>query len=74
MVLNPSDYSLPEPGESYDPTSVRDFVPRLAGLVIAFTVVAWAWETANSTGTDLMNRLTSKLGFTSGGGTGPEVF
>lgn len=57
MVLKPSDYSLPEPGESLNPTSPVDFVSRWAGMVVALSAVAFAVQLARGKGSSILNNL-----------------
>jgi len=75
MVLSKSDYSLPSQGETMDPTEPSEFIPRVAGLAVVLTVVAYVWQLASGPGVSRLNDLTSRLGFDSETGTsGPEVF
>lgn len=48
MVLKPSDYSVPKPGETMDPTSPMDFLTRWGGLVVVFTALVFAWRYAQN--------------------------
>jgi len=61
MVLEPSDYEIPSPGESMDPTSPVDFVSRLAGLVVVLSAVVFAYRLAKNRGASLMDRVAGSL-------------
>jgi hypothetical protein len=61
MVLKPSDYSLPEMGESYDPTDPAGFLSRLGGMVFALAVVAFAFGVARNKVAPLMDQAFSSL-------------
>jgi len=75
MVLKPSDYSLPEMGESIDPTSPVSFVTRIAGMAFALSVVVFAFGVGRNTLVPLMNNIASSLTggliSSSGGSGGP---
>jgi hypothetical protein len=61
MVLKPSDYSLPEMGESFNPTSPVDFLTRFLGMAFAVSVVLFAVGVGRSTIVPAMNSLFSGL-------------
>lgn len=61
MVLKPSDYSLPKPGERMDPTNPMDFVSRFAGLVVVLSVVAFGWQMAKNRGVSFINDTAGSL-------------
>ena len=64
MVLSPSDYNLPEPGERMDPTSPMDFGSRILGMIVALSVVWYAWQFARNRGASFID---STLGSLTGG-------
>lgn len=64
MVLKPSDYSLPEPGESLDPTSPTDFITRLAGMAFSIGAVVFVYRLASGKVAGTMNDV---FGSVSGG-------
>lgn len=75
MVLSKSDFSLPSGGESIDPTSPKSFLMRVAGLVVAFTVLIYAFSFARNRGVGVMNGLMANLGLSSNPGSDTiEVF
>lgn len=62
MVLNKSDYNprnLIEGG--FDPTSPVDSAALLAGSVIVLSFVLWAFNLADSKGSNLVNNLMGRL-------------
>jgi len=61
MVLKPSDYDLPEMGESLDPTSPIDFLTRFLGMSFAISVVLFAVGVGRSTIVPTMNSVFSSL-------------
>lgn len=72
MVLSPSDYSLPEPGEQMDPTKPTGFASRFAGMVVVLSVVAFAWQIAKNRGASFLNDTVGNLtgGLVSSDGSG----
>lgn len=75
MVLDPSDYRLPAPGQGgWNPTNVRSFLPRVVGALVSVSVVAWVLLAARNAGVPLLDRLTRRVGVTSEGRTETEVF
>lgn len=74
MVLRKSDYSLPKPGQQWDPTRPKSFLMKLAGSAFALTVVAWLVKVALNAGVPLMDQITGRIGVTSEGTTDTEVF
>jgi hypothetical protein len=61
MVLKPSDYSLPEMGESLNPTSPVDFLTRFLGMAFAVSVVLFAVGVGRNTIVPTMNSVFSSL-------------
>lgn len=57
MVLKPSDYQIPSPGETMDPTSPVDFLSRLAGLMFVLSAVVFVYRLAKNRGAPLMDRV-----------------
>lgn len=61
MVLSPSDYSVPEPGETMDPTKPKDFLSRFTGMVVVLSVVAFAWSIAKNRGATWLDETAGNL-------------
>jgi len=61
MVLKPSDYSIPEPGENLDPTDPVGFLSRFAGMALALGVVVFALGVARSKVAPLMDEAFSSV-------------
>ena len=61
MVLSPSDYKVPKPGETMDPTDPRDFLSRWAGLAVVFTAIVFAWRYASNRGAPFIDRTLGSL-------------
>ena len=61
MVLQPSDYSLPEPGERMNPMDGVPFLSRVAGMVAVLSVVAFAWRMADNRGAPFIDRTLGSL-------------
>lgn len=75
MVLKPSDYSIPEPGENLDPTDPVGFLSRFAGMAFAIGVVVFAVGVARTKISPLMNEafgsITGGLVSSDEGSNGP---
>lgn len=67
MVLSKSDYSVPKPGETMDPTDPTGFVSRLAGLVVVLSVIAFAFNFATNRGVSFINKYAGRVGLSSSG-------
>lgn len=61
MVLKPSDYSLPKPGETMNPMNPTNFLTRLIGMIAVLSVVAFAWEFAQNRGVSFIDRTAGSL-------------
>jgi len=61
MVLKPSDYSIPEPGENLDPTDPVGFLSRFSGMVLALGVVVFALGVARNKIAPLMDEAFSSV-------------
>lgn len=61
MVLKPSDYSIPEPGENLDPTSPVDFLSRFAGMAFVVGVLVFALGVGRNKVAPMMNEAFSSL-------------
>lgn len=72
MVLNPSDYSVDPTDGNYNPTDL-DTYKRIAGFIVAATMVLYAFGFAQNRGVPFMNNLLSSVGLGSQGGD-VEVF
>lgn len=72
MVLSQSDFSIPEPGESIDPTSPKDSGMRIAGMVVVFSIVIFAFRFAQNRGVGFLNGLADNVGLSSSGGSAWE--
>jgi len=69
MVLNPSDYSLPKPGESIvEPSDPTGSATRVVGLIVVLAFLAWAWAFAQNRGVSFINRFAGSVGLQSSGG------
>lgn len=67
MVLRPSDYSIPSPGNQYDPTSVGTY-KRLAGFVVVATLLLYAWRLATNRVFPTFDSLMGRVGMSTSGG------
>jgi hypothetical protein len=74
MVLDRSDYSLPEMGETMNPMEPTSFVSRLAGLTVVFSAVYFAWRLAKNRGAPLIDQTAGSLtgGLLSSSGDGGD--
>ena len=61
MVLKPSDYEVPQPGERMNPMDGIPFLSRVAGILVVFSVLAFAWQFAQNRGASLIDRFAGSL-------------
>lgn len=59
MVLNPSDYQVPQFGR-FNPLSLRTYA-KIAGLIVAATAVIWSLLVARNQGVPIMDQLVSNV-------------
>lgn len=68
MVLDSSDYSIPAPGDTWDPTNPRDFLGKAAGTVVVLTFLAFMVNFATNRGLPFLNGLLGNVGLSAEGG------
>lgn len=75
MVLDRSDYKIPAPGQTWDPTDGLGFATKAVGAVVATTVAAYAVFFAIRRGVPFLDSVLGTVGLSTqaGGSSGGIV-
>lgn len=75
MVLDASDYRIPSPGQSWNPTNVRSFIGKALGALFVLTFLLYLFRFSRNRGVPLMDSIMARVGLASSPDGGQvEVF
>lgn len=76
MVLKPSQFTAPKPGEQLNPMDPVNFIGRMLGMTFVLGAIVFALGVGRNRVAPIMNNLASSLtgGFVSSGGSSGSVW